>query len=76
MVKADGLAAGKGVTVAGTIDEALAALDQAFGGAFGEAGRTVVIEDCLVGEEASLFALVDGGERAGVRHRAGSQARP
>jgi phosphoribosylamine--glycine ligase len=61
VVKADGLAAGKGVTVAGTTDEALAALDQALGGAFGEAGRTVVIEDCLVGEEASLFALVDGG---------------
>jgi phosphoribosylamine--glycine ligase len=61
VVKADGLAAGKGVTVAGTIDEALAALDAAFGGAFGAAGRIVVIEDCLVGEEASLFALVDGG---------------
>jgi phosphoribosylamine---glycine ligase len=60
VVKADGLAAGKGVTVAATVHEALAALDQAFGGAFGEAGRTVVIEDCLVGEEASLFALVDG----------------
>ena len=60
VIKADGLAAGKGVTVAGTIEEALAALDQAFGGAFGEAGRTVVIEACLVGEEASLFALVDG----------------
>ena len=60
VVKADGLAAGKGVTVAGTVYEALAALDAAIGGAFGEAGRTVVIEDCLVGEEASLFALVDG----------------
>jgi phosphoribosylamine--glycine ligase len=60
VVKADGLAAGKGVTVAGSVEEALRALDAAFGGAFGAAGRTVVIEDCLVGEEASLFALVDG----------------
>ena len=60
VVKADGLAAGKGVTVAATVDEALAALDDAFGGAFGDAGKTVVIEDCLIGEEASLFALVDG----------------
>jgi phosphoribosylamine--glycine ligase len=60
VVKADGLAAGKGVTVAASIEEALAALADAFGGAFGEAGRTVLIEDCLFGEEASLFALVDG----------------
>jgi phosphoribosylamine--glycine ligase len=60
VIKADGLAAGKGVTVANSVEEALAALDAAFGGAFGEAGATVVIEDCLVGEEASLFALVDG----------------
>jgi phosphoribosylamine---glycine ligase len=60
VAKADGLAAGKGVTVAGSVDEALAALDAAFGGAFGEAGSTVLVEDCLVGEEVSLFALVDG----------------
>ncbi len=60
VVKADGLAAGKGVTVAATVDEALAALEQAFGGAFGTAGDAVVVEDCLEGEEASLFALVDG----------------
>ena len=60
VVKADGLAAGKGVTVAASVDEALAALDDVFGGAFGEAGSTVLVEDCLVGEEASLFALVDG----------------
>ena len=60
VVKADGLAAGKGVTVAASVDEALLAVDDAFGGAFGAAGSTVVIEDCLVGEEASLFALVDG----------------
>ena len=60
VVKADGLAAGKGVTVADSVEEALAALDVAFGGAFGDAGATVLIEDCLLGEEASLFALVDG----------------
>jgi phosphoribosylamine--glycine ligase len=60
VVKADGLAAGKGVTVAGSVDEALGAVDAAFGGAFGAAGDTVLIEECLVGEEASLFALVDG----------------
>jgi phosphoribosylamine--glycine ligase len=60
VVKADGLAAGKGVTVAATIEEALEALEQAFGGAFGSAGETVVVEECLRGQEASLFALVDG----------------
>jgi phosphoribosylamine---glycine ligase len=60
VVKADGLAAGKGVTVAASIEEALDAVQQAFGGAFGSAGQTVVIEECLRGEEASLFALVDG----------------
>jgi phosphoribosylamine---glycine ligase len=60
VVKADGLAAGKGVTVAASIEQALDALEQAFGGAFGSAGQTVVIEECLQGEEASLFALVDG----------------
>jgi phosphoribosylamine---glycine ligase len=60
VVKADGLAAGKGVTVATTVEEAETALAQAFGGAFGPAGNEVVVEECLVGEEASLFALVDG----------------
>ena len=61
VVKADGLAAGKGVTVAATEDEALAAIDAAMaGGAFGAAGAELVIEDCLQGEEASFFALVDG----------------
>lgn len=63
VVKADGLAAGKGVTVAQTIDEARAAVTACFEGSFGEAGASVVIEECLVGEEASLFALCDG-ERA------------
>jgi phosphoribosylamine--glycine ligase len=61
VVKADGLAAGKGVTVAMTEDEALAAIDEAMaGGAFGAAGAELVIEAVLEGEEASFFALVDG----------------
>ena len=60
VIKADGLAAGKGVTVARSVDVALAALDAAFEGAFGEAGERLVIEECLEGEEASFFALVDG----------------
>ena len=63
VVKADGLAAGKGVVVAMTLDEALAAVDAMFGGALGTAGAAVVIEAYLEGEEASFFALCDG-ERA------------
>ena len=59
VVKADGLAAGKGVVVAVTIDEALAAIDMMFDGGLGEAAEAVV-EECLVGEEASFFALCDG----------------
>lgn len=60
VVKADGLAAGKGVTVAATTDEALAAIDACFEGAFGEAGAEVVVEEFLLGEEASFFVLCDG----------------
>lgn len=60
VVKADGLAAGKGVTVAETPEAAVAAIDQCFSGAFGAAGAEVVIEECLAGEEASFFALIDG----------------
>ncbi|QPC44856.1 phosphoribosylamine--glycine ligase [Kaustia mangrovi] len=60
VVKADGLAAGKGVVVAETVDQAQDAVDEMFAGAFGEAGAEVVVEECLVGEEASFFALVDG----------------
>ncbi|MDH7796818.1 MULTISPECIES: phosphoribosylamine--glycine ligase [unclassified Beijerinckia] len=63
VVKADGLAAGKGVIVAATLDEALDAIDMIFGGAFGAAGAEVVVEDFLDGEEVSFFALCDG-ERA------------
>lgn len=60
VIKADGLAAGKGVVVASTLDEALAAIDMIFSGAFGSAGIEIVVEECLFGEEASFFALVDG----------------
>ena len=60
VVKADGLAAGKGVTVAMTEAEALGAVDAAFGGAFGAAGAEVVIEEFMEGEEASFFVFVDG----------------
>ena len=60
VVKADGLAAGKGVVVAMTEDEAHGAIDRAFDGAFGAAGAVLVIEDFMEGEEASLFALSDG----------------
>ncbi len=61
VVKADGLAAGKGVVVAATEDAALAAIDAIMEArVFGEAGAAVVIEECLVGDEVSLFALCDG----------------
>jgi phosphoribosylamine--glycine ligase len=60
VVKADGLAAGKGVVVAMTEQEALEAVDMMFGGGFGEAGAEVVIEEYMEGEEASFFALCDG----------------
>jgi phosphoribosylamine--glycine ligase len=60
VVKADGLAAGKGVIVADTVAEAEAAIDAMFKGQFGEAGNTVLLEEKLVGEEVSFFALCDG----------------
>ncbi|WP_425050083.1 phosphoribosylamine--glycine ligase [Psychromarinibacter sp. S121] len=60
VVKADGLAAGKGVIVAMTEAEALDAIDEMFGGAFGAAGAEVVIEEFMDGEEASYFVLCDG----------------
>jgi len=61
VVKVDGLAAGKGVVVATTSAEANDAVDAALGeGKFGAAGAAIVIEDCLAGEEASFFVLVDG----------------
>ena len=60
VIKADGLAAGKGVTVAMTMAEAEEAVREIFGGRFGEAGAEAVIEEFLEGEEASFFALTDG----------------
>ncbi len=61
VVKADGLAAGKGVVVATSVEEAKAAVDMMLGGkAFGEAGARVVIEECLEGEEASFIVMCDG----------------
>lgn len=60
VVKADGLAAGKGVIVATDEAEAIAGVEQCFSGSFGDAGATVVIEEMLVGEEASILALTDG----------------
>ena len=60
VIKADGLAAGKGVVIAETADEAARAIDGMLGGGFGEAGRAVVIEDFMEGEEASFFVLSDG----------------
>jgi phosphoribosylamine--glycine ligase len=60
VIKADGLAAGKGVTVAMTMAEAEDAVADIFAGRFGDAGAEAVIEEFLEGEEASLFALTDG----------------
>ena len=61
VVKADGLAAGKGVTVARSEEEAFAAIDEALlGGRFGSAGAEIIVEEFLDGEEVSFFALVDG----------------
>jgi len=60
VVKADGLAAGKGVIIAESRAEAEAAIDDMFGGAFGGAGAEVVIEEFMTGEEASFFVLCDG----------------
>lgn len=60
VVKADGLAAGKGVTVADTREEAEVAVREIFSGRFGAAGERIVIEECLVGREASIFVMTDG----------------
>ena len=67
VVKADGLAAGKGVTVTQTVEEAHRAVDEAMvGRVFGEAGDRVVIEECLVGREVSLFVFTDGRAVSGA----------
>jgi phosphoribosylamine---glycine ligase len=60
VIKADGLAAGKGVIIAETEAEARAAIEDMFGGGFGDAGASVVIEEFMTGEEVSFFALTDG----------------
>ncbi|GEQ99439.1 hypothetical protein JCM17845_00630 [Iodidimonas gelatinilytica] len=60
VIKADGLAAGKGVIIAESQHEAETAIDDILGGQFGEAGADLVIEEFMHGEEASFFALVDG----------------
>jgi phosphoribosylamine--glycine ligase len=60
VVKADGLAAGKGVVICATADEAVATAQAMFAGRFGAAGDTIVIEEFLAGEEASFIAMVDG----------------
>ena len=60
VIKADGLAAGKGVIMAETLDEANEAIDMMFSGSFGAAGAEVVVEEWMIGEEASFFALCDG----------------
>src|SRR5438876_4090890 len=60
VVKADGLAAGKGVVVAESVEEAEAAIDMMLSGGLGAAGAEIIIEECLAGEEASFFALCDG----------------
>ena len=62
VVKADGLAAGKGVIVAEELEDALEAVHDCFSGAFGAAGAKVVIEECLVGPECSLLAFVSNGK--------------
>ena len=60
VVKADGAAAGKGVTVARSRDEAQEAVRESFGGRFGAAGERVVVEEYLEGREASIFVVTDG----------------
>ena len=60
VIKADGLAAGKGVIIAENLADAQAAIEDMFGGGFGDAGAAVVLEEFMTGEEASFFALTDG----------------
>jgi phosphoribosylamine--glycine ligase len=60
VVKADGLAAGKGVTVAQTLEAAIIAVEEAFAGKFGAAGNSIIIEEFMAGQEASVLAITDG----------------
>lgn len=73
MVKADGLAAGKGVIVATELEQALDAVHECFSGAFGDAGNTVVVEEMLTGPECSLLAFTDGHHGAPHGHFSRSQ---
>ena len=66
VIKADGLAAGKGVIIAETVKQAQEALEDMFGGAFGAAGAEVVIEEFMEGEEASFFVLSDGTDHLAI----------
>ena len=75
VVKADGLAAGKGVIMAETEAQAIAGIDACFSGEFGASGAEIVLEEWMQGEEASFFALVDGTTGARPRHGAGPQTR-
>ena len=60
VIKADGLAAGKGVIIANTLEEANSAINEMFDGIFGDSGKTLVIEEFMEGDEASIFAICDG----------------
>ena len=62
VVKADGLAAGKGVVIAASAENAIRAVEEMFAGAFGDAGRVVVVEEFLEGEEASFIVMADGAQ--------------
>ena len=85
VVKADGVAAGKGVTIADSQEEAEEAVREAFSGRFGASGRRVLIEECLEGREASIFVMTDGQEilpfstgarlQAHLRRRRGTEYR-
>ena len=76
VIKADGLALGKGVVIAPDRAAAEAAIDDALGGRFGAAGARVVIEEFLEGEIGSLFALCDGTDQRAVRRRPGRTSAP
>ncbi len=66
VVKADGLAAGKGVVVAETVDQAIAAVTSMFDGLHGDAGASVVVEEFMAGQEASFFVLCDGEDAVAI----------
>ena len=75
VIKADGLAAGKGVAISPDKRDAEAEIERMLGGRFGTAGARVVIEEFMDGEEGSLFAVCDGQRAVAVRRGPGPQAR-